>query len=259
MSEHIDPHADLGEEFPANTVEVHDDRDGVADAAAARFVEVLTAAQAEKGSASVVLTGGSDGIRLLERVRKDSGDLDWSRVDVFWGDERFVPAGSPDRNEGQAREALLDHVPLDPARVFAMPASDGPYPTPEEAAAAYSEIVHRHLAEHGSFDLQFLGMGPEGHMNSLFPHTDHVREQTEYVVAVRDCPKPPPTRVSGTLPLVHRARHVVLVVTGEGKAAAVAAALNGASPDDVPAAGATGSESTTWVIDDGAAADLLTD
>ncbi|MFE6921282.1 6-phosphogluconolactonase [Nocardia sp. NPDC057663] len=259
MSDHIDVHDELGAEFPADTIEVHDDADGLADAAAERFVDVIVAAQAERGTASVSLTGGSDGIRLLERVRQNPGAIDWSQLYVYWGDERFVPAGDADRNELQARQALLDFVPLDPAHVFPIAASDGPYGSPEEAAAAYAQAIHTELDERGEIDLTVLGMGPEGHIDSLFPHSPAIREQTDYVVAVHDCPKPPPTRVSLTLPAIHRSRHVMLVVSGTGKAAAVAAAVNGASPDDVPSAGAVGIESTTWVIDEAAAADLLLD
>lgn len=259
MSDHIDVHDALGAEFPANTVEVHDDADGLADAAAERFVDVIVAAQAERGTASVSLTGGSDGIRLLERVRQNPGAIDWSKLYVYWGDERFVPADDPDRNELQARKALLDFVPLDPAHVFPIAPSDGTYGSPEAAAAAYAQAIHTELDERGEIDLTVLGMGPEGHIDSLFPHSPAIREQHDYVVAVHDCPKPPPTRVSLTLPAIHRSRHVMLVVSGTAKAAAVAAAVNGASPDDVPSAGAVGIESTTWVVDEAAAADLLLD
>ncbi|MEV6363921.1 6-phosphogluconolactonase [Nocardia asteroides] len=259
MSEHIEVPDELGAEFPADTIEVHDDPDLLADAAAERFVAVIVAAQAERGHASVSLTGGSDGIRLLERVRQNPGAIDWPNLYVYWGDERFVPDGDPDRNELQARQALLDFVPLNPAHVFPIAASDGTYGSPEAAAAAYAQLVHTELDERGEFDLTVLGMGPEGHVNSLFPHSPAIRETTDYVVAVHDCPKPPPTRVSLTLPAVHRSRHVMLVVSGIGKAAAVAAAVNGASPDDVPSAGAVGIESTTWVVDEAAASDLLTD
>jgi 6-phosphogluconolactonase len=243
-------------DFPANTVEVHDGTEALVAAAAARFVEVVVAAQAVRGSASVVLTGGGTGIGLLELVRKSGGDIDWSQLDVFWGDERFVPAGDPERNELQARQALLDHVPVRPSRVHPVAPSDGEYPDPIEAAAEYSAAVHAHLAEHGAFDLHLLGMGGEGHVNSLFPDTDAVREERELVVAVTDSPKPPPVRVTLTLPAVRRSRHVVLVVGGAGKAAAVAAALAGANPVDIPAAGATGSESTTWLLDREAAGAL---
>ncbi len=243
-------------DFPANTVEVHDDTDALVAAAAARFVAVVVAAQADRGSASVVLTGGGSGIGLLELVRKTPGDIDWSRLDVFWGDERFVPAGDAERNDLQAREALLDHVPVDPSRVHPVATSDGEYPDPVEAAAEYAAAVHAHLAEYGAFDLHLLGMGGEGHVNSLFPHTDAVREQYELVVAVPDSPKPPPVRVTLTLPAVRRSRHVVLVVGGAAKAEAVAAAVAGADPEEIPAAGAVGSESTTWLLDRDAAAAL---
>ncbi|MEU4340799.1 6-phosphogluconolactonase [Nocardia sp. NPDC023852] len=250
MSDHTDS------EFPSDTVEVHLDTDALVAAAAARFVAIVVAAQAERGSASVVLTGGGTGIGLLEQVHKTPGDIDWSRLDVFWGDERFVPAGDPERNDLQARQALLDHVPLDPARVHPVATSDGEYPDPVEAAAEYSAAVHAYLAEHSAFDLHLLGMGGEGHVNSLFPHTDAVREKHELVVAVTDSPKPPPVRVTLTLPAVRRARHVVLAVGGSAKAEAVAAALTGAEPVDIPAAGAMGIDSTTWLLDQEAAAAL---
>lgn len=204
----------------------------------------------------MVLTGGGTGIGLLEQVRKTPGDIDWSRLDVFWGDERFVPTGDPERNDLQARQVLLDHVPLDSARVHPVASSDGEYPDPVEAAAEYSAAVHAYLAEHGAFDLHLLGMGGEGHVNSLFPHTDAVRAEHELVVAVTDSPKPPPVRVTLTLPAIRRARHVVLVVGGAAKAEAVAAAIAGADPVDIPAAGAMGTDSTTWLLDQDAAAAL---
>lgn len=239
-----------------DTVEVHPDTESLVAAAAARFVAVVVAAQAARGSASVVLTGGGTGIGLLELVRANPGDIDWSKLDIFWGDERFVPAGDPERNELQARTALLDHVPVDPARVHAVATSDGEYPDPVEAAAEYAAAVHAHLAATGGFDLHLLGMGGEGHVNSLFPDTDAVREEHELAVAVTHSPKPPPVRVTLTLPAVRRTRHVVLVVGGAAKAEAVAAALGGAVAVDIPAAGAVGVESTTWLLDQDAAAGL---
>lgn len=239
-----------------SAVETFATTEQLVQAAAARFVSEVVEAQRLRGSASVVLTGGGTGIALLEWVRRAPGDIDWSKVDIFWGDERFVPTGDPERNELGAHEALLNHVPVDPSRVHVVETSDGEYVDPVEAAGMYSAAVHAYLAEHGSFDLHLLGMGGEGHVNSLFPHTDATREQHELVVAVTDSPKPPAVRVTLTLPAVRRTRHVVLVVGGEAKAAAVAAALNGASPLDIPAAGAIGSESTTWLLDEAAAADL---
>lgn len=237
-------------------VETFSSAEDLAQAAAARFVADVVEAQRLRGSASVVLTGGGNGVALLEWVRRAPGDIDWSQLDIFWGDERFLPNGDPERNELQARQALLDHVPVDPARVHTVEASDGEYVDPIEAAGMYSAAVHAHLAQHGSFDLHLLGMGGEGHVNSLFPHSDATREAHELVVAVTDSPKPPAVRVTLTLPAVRRSRNVVLIVAGEAKAAAVAAALNGASPLDIPAAGAIGTESTTWLLDVPAASDL---
>lgn len=237
------------------SVEIHSNTDELVAAAAARVVAVVTEAQAARGFASVVLTGGSTGIALLAAVRRTPGGIQWRQLDVFFGDERFVPADDPDRNVLQAQQALLDHVPVDPARVHPMAAADA-IGDPAAAAKAYADLLGSYLAEHGSFDLHLLGMGGEGHVNSLFPHTPAVCEQHELVVAVTDSPKPPPLRVTLTLPAVRRARHVALVVSGAAKAAAVAAAVGGATPDEVPAAGAVGSQSTTWLLDAAAASKL---
>lgn len=235
------------------------DAQALVDAARSRFVEVVTSAQAERGSASVVLTGGGTGIALLEALRADSGAIDWGNVDIFFGDERFLPSGDPERNEVQASEALLDHVDVHPDRVFRMAASDGPHGSDlEVAAATYAQVLgSRSGGEHTpAFDIHLLGMGGEGHINSLFPHTDAVREQHRFVVAVEDSPKPPPVRITLTLPAVRRAQHVWLLVSGANKADAVAAAVGGADSDDVPSAGAVGSESTVWFLDTAAASKL---
>ena len=243
--------------YPVPGVEVLPDADALTTAAAARFTEILVAAQTARGSASVVVTGGGTGIGLLEKVRENPGALDWSTLDVFWGDERFVPAGDPERNDGQAHRALFDHVPVDPSRVHTVATSDGEYPDPVEAAAEYATALRAHLATHGGFDLHLLGMGPDGHINSLFPgHTGTLGEQHELAVAVTDSPKPPPVRVTLTYPAIRRARHVLVVAAGAGKAAPVAAALNGADPQEIPAAGAHGAESTTWLLDRAAAAEM---
>ncbi|HEY5858452.1 MAG TPA: 6-phosphogluconolactonase [Aldersonia sp.] len=234
-------------------VDRYPDAEALAAAAAERFVNAVVAAQVARGSAAVVLTGGGAGIRTLELIRANPGDIDWSALDVFWGDERFVPADDPERNELQGRQALLDHVPVDHARVHPMAASDGEYPDPVAAAAEYARL----LSSFGEqFDVHLLGMGGEGHINSLFPHTDAVREEHELVVAVLDSPKPPPVRITLTLPAVRRSRQVWLLVAGEAKAEAVAAAIGGAKPDDWPCAGARGSEGTVWFVDDAAASRL---
>ncbi|UYP20777.1 6-phosphogluconolactonase [Rhodococcus sp. Z13] len=235
------------------------DADEVARAAADAFVEAVVAAQRERVQAHVVLTGGGTGIAMLEHVRRNQGAIDWSAVNVYFGDERFLPPGDGERNEVQARAALLDHVPLDPARIHTMPAlgEDG-CSTPAESAQRYAEILAAHSPDGTvpQFDVHLLGMGGEGHINSLFPHTDAVRESARLVVGVEDSPKPPPARVTLTLPAVRRARQVWFLVAGAAKAEAVAAAVGGAEPEEFPAAGARGTERTVWFVDAEAAAQL---
>ncbi|MFD5249793.1 6-phosphogluconolactonase [Amycolatopsis sp. NPDC058340] len=237
-------------------VVVYENPDLLAAAAAARLVTRIVDVQAAKGSASVVLTGGGTGIAILRELRDSSARdaIDWSRLDVYWGDERFVPADSDDRNEKQAREALLDHVPLDPKRVHAMAPSDGEFGDDvDAAAAAYAEIL---AANDAAFDIMLLGLGGEGHTASIFPDSPAVHEKERSVVAVRDCPKPPPTRISLTLPAIRRAQDIWLVTGGDAKADAVAQALAGAGEVEIPVAGARGSRRTLWLLDRGSASKL---
>ncbi|MFW0784967.1 6-phosphogluconolactonase [Gordonia sp. CPCC 206044] len=237
---------------------VFDDKSDLVVTAARRFVDLVTRAQADHGVASVVLTGGSNGIAILRELAADSGDIDWSKVELFWGDDRFVPADDPERNVGQAREALLDHVPLDPARVHPMAPSDGEFGDDiEAAAAAYDKALRDTAAGHvPHFDLHLLGMGGEGHINSLFPHSAATLESERTVVAVEDSPKPPPRRITLTLPVVNRAKAVWFLVAGADKAEAVAAAHTGAHAADWPCAGAHGTDETVWFLDRPAASRL---
>lgn len=251
---------------PAEVV-VHADAAVLAAAVAARVVTVLVDAQSARGSASLVVAGGGSGTAVLEQLRRSPacGAVDWRRVDVFWGDERFLPAGHPDRNETQARAALLDHVDVDPDRVFAMAASDGVHgDDPEAAAAAYAAVLARRSrpedhADVPRFDVVLLGMGAEGHVASVFPDSAAVHEQERSVVAVRSCPKPPATRISLALPAIRQAAQVWLCVTGEGKAGAVQLGLGGAGEVALPAAGARGLRRTLWILDRAAASALPRD
>ncbi len=245
-------------------VVVYANQDLLAAAAAARLVTRLVDVQAAKGSASLVLTGGGTGIAVLRELRDSHARdaIDWSRLDIYWGDERFVPADSDERNEKGAREALLDHVPLDPKRIHAMAPSDGEFGDDvDSAAAAYAEVLAANAGpeDHGdvpSFDIMLLGLGGEGHTASIFPESPAVYETERSVVAVRNCPKPPPTRISLTLPAIQRARDIWLMTAGEAKADAVALALAGAGEVQLPVAGARGQRRTLWLLDRGAAAKL---
>ncbi|MEV5609162.1 6-phosphogluconolactonase [Streptomyces sp. NPDC052225] len=241
---------------------VHRDKELMAQAAAARLITKIVDAQAARGYASVVLTGGRNGNGLLAALAaapaRDA--IDWARLDLWWGDERFLPDGDPERNYTQAREALLDAVPLDPARVHPMPASDGPYEADAAAEAYAAELANAAGPEdHGpvpTFDVLMLGVGPDTHVASLFPELPAVRETERTVVGVHGAPKPPPTRVTLTLPAIRAAREVWLLAAGEDKAKAAAIALSGAGEIQAPAAGAYGRSRTLWLLDAAAASQL---
>ena len=245
------------------SVETFADSDGLVAAAGERLIGVIGAAVAARGRALIVLTGGGNGNGLLRYLNAQAERIDWANVHLFWGDERYVTEDDDERNDKQAREALLDHIDIPARNVHAMPAADGEFGNDLAAAAlAYEQLLAAN-AESGepapNFDVHLLGVGPEGHINSLFPDTPAVREKIRQVVEVEDSPKPPPQRITLTLPAIQRSREVWLLVAGAGKAEAVAAAIGGADPTSVPAAGAIGREHTVWFLDSEAAGELPSD
>jgi 6-phosphogluconolactonase len=241
-------------------VETYPDSEALAAAACERLIAAIDAAVAARGQALIALTGGGNGNRLLSKLREQGQGIDWSKVHLFWGDERYVPHDDDERNDKQARAALLDHIDIPARNVHPMPASDGEFGDDIDAAALAYEQVLAAYAQPGdpspNFDVHLLGVGPEGHINSLFPDTAAVRETTRLVVSVTDSPKPPPHRITLTLPALQRSREIWTMVSGSEKADAVAAALGGADPVSVPAAGAVGRENTVWLLDTEAAAKL---
>ncbi|MFQ4148893.1 6-phosphogluconolactonase [Arthrobacter sp. LAPM80] len=250
-------------------ITVHPSFDVLAATTAARLITRLLDVQSERGEATLVLTGGSVGIATLREVAKSPAHLavDWSKVNFWFGDDRFVATGSPDRNYGQAAEALLEHVPVDPARVHIMAASDTVAGLDEAAAQYAQELAAAALLEWENddaspaqapavprFDVLLLGMGPDAHIASLFPEMAGIRTTGASVVAVRNSPKPPPERVSLTLETINSAQEIWIVAAGADKAAAVGLGLAGASPVQVPASGARGINKTMWLLDEAAAA-----
>ncbi|MCQ6270790.1 6-phosphogluconolactonase [Pseudarthrobacter sp. R1] len=239
-------------------------------AIAARLITKLVDVQDKYGEATVVLTGGTVGIGTLKAVADSPAApaVDWSKVNFWWGDERFVSSDDPDRNTKQAFQALLSHIPVDPERIHE-PGSSDQFGTPEEAAEDYARQLRDAAAsEHAAdmsddrpeqpaalprLDVVLLGVGPDAHVASLFPEQAGIREKELTVVGVRNSPKPPPLRVSLTLPAINTASEVWMVVAGEDKAGAVGLALAGANPVQVPAAGPRGTSRTLWLIDENAA------
>jgi 6-phosphogluconolactonase len=234
---------------------IHEDAQALAGDVASMLLDRLESAQDRGEVPHVGLTGGSIAEALHREVARRAVDssVDWSRVVFWWGDERFVDAASSDRNARQAREAFLDGLGVDPANVHEVPAADA-VATAEDAAAAYAETMRTQGA--GSFEVLMLGVGPDGHVASLFPGHPALDVSDRIAVAVHDSPKPPPDRVSLTFEAMDRARAVWFLVSGEGKADAVAAALAGGDRHEIPARGVAGQDETLWILDQAAASSL---
>ena len=222
--------------------------------------------QADGGLARIVLTGGGIGTAVLEATAHNPGrdTVDWAHVEFWWGDERYLPSGNPDRNDTGARSALLDHIGVDPQHVHAMQGPDLST-SPEASAEHYANLLRAHaLAEDHyevpAFDVVLLGIGPDTHIASLFPEHPALRVTDRSTASVRNSPKPPPTRVTLTLPAINAASEVWLLASGTEKAEAVRLALDPAADVlQVPAAGVAGRDRTRFLIDEAAAARLPLD
>ncbi|TDE88139.1 6-phosphogluconolactonase [Occultella glacieicola] len=244
---------------PERAVVVHPDAAALAEATAARLLLAILDAQAVRHPVHVALTGGTVGIRLLERARHSplAAIVDWTGVHLWWGDERFVPRADSERNEGQARAALIDHLPIPARNVHPMAATEDAA-TAEDGAAAYATELAAAAGPDDerspTFDVVLLGMGPDAHVASLFPGHPALAATGTTAVAVHDSPKPPPDRISLTFEALAGARQVWLVVAGAEKAEAVRRALGGAADvREAPAGAVRGRDVTLWLLDTAAA------
>lgn len=231
------------------SIEVWPDADTLATAIAERIVDRIAHVQQSGSTPRIVLTGGTIATDAYRRIA--AGDVDWTDVDFYWGDERFVPAGHADRNDQQARDAFLTRLAVPEPRIHAMPAH-GCSLSMAEAADEYAADL-----PDVPFDLVLHGMGPDGHIASLFPGYPQLHETTRHAVEVLDSPKPPSQRISLTYPALNNAHSVWLLVSGEGKAEAVARAHSETSVDEIPASGARGLTETMWLIDEAAAKEIV--
>ncbi|MBM9458953.1 6-phosphogluconolactonase [Nocardioides sp. zg-536] len=243
-----------GDERPAPLVEVHDGPDELATAIAGELLNRISDSQAAGNIPDIGLTGGSIARavhREVARLADDSG-VDWGAVRFFFGDERFVPAADPERNVGQARDDLLDVVGA--RQVFTAPASDEVADL-EESASQYAATVQEQIS--GELEVLMLGIGPDGHVASLFPDHPALAVIGTEATGVSDSPKPPPERVTLTFDTLNRAQCVWFLVSGEGKAEAVARALaETGSIEETPARGVHGRLETVWFLDREAASRL---
>jgi 6-phosphogluconolactonase len=202
----------------------------VADAAAQLVVDCAADAIAARGRCTWALSGGSTPHPLYELLATDEwrDRIAWTRMHVFWGDERAVPPDHADSNYRLAREALLDHVPIPAAQIHRVHGEDDP----EAAASAYEQTL-RTLAGDG-LDLVLLGLGRDGHTASLFPNRTAGREIARWVVADQD--PGGRARITLTPPAINAARTVAVIVTGADKALALQAVREGpVAPDLLPA------------------------
>lgn len=241
------------------TIEVFRDTNSLAARAAALFADLAQHAIAERGRFSVALSGGSTPKKMYQLLAAPPlcDTITWPDVHVFWGDERYVAPDDDDSTYKMTGEALLAHVPLPAANIYLVPTIGG---TPESTAASYEQTIRAFFGDHDpAFDLILLGMGPDGHTASLFPGLPAAAEPTEaLVLPVDDAPKPPPTRITFTFPLINQARQVVFLIAGADKAATLQQVLHGpVDPAALPAQGVRPTNgSLIWLIDEAAAAEL---
>jgi 6-phosphogluconolactonase len=238
------------------TVEVVPSADALAGRAAELFVSLAQDAISRRGRFTVALSGGSTPEKMYKLLAEPerSARIDWSRCHLFFGDERHVPADDPRSNQGMARRALLDHIPVPPANVYPVPFS---HPTAAEEAAAYETRMAPLLAD---FDLLLLGLGDDGHTLSLFPGKPALDATTLVTWSPPGVLPPPVDRITLTFHAANLSRHAVFLVSGAAKAATLARVLaDDADPRLLPAAGIRPENGTvTWLVDSAAAGMLST-
>ncbi len=229
------------------TIEILPDADALAQAIADRLSSQVAALQAEGRTPRIVLTGGTIAMNAYQRIGEDAAD--WANVDFWFGDERFVPEGHADRNDQQARDAFLDRVGA--TRVHSVAGNDCSL----SAATAANEYAATLPDE--PFDIVLLGVGPDGHVASLFPQHPLLHETERACAELFDSPKPPPVRISMTFPTLNRADAVWFLVSGEEKSDAVARAVaEDGTVDETPARGVRGRQETVWILDQAAASGM---
>ena len=210
----------------------------------------------DTGRINVAISGGAVTTSLLPSLLPQVNQVDWSRVRMWLVDERYVPAGDEDRNDDQAWEGFF-HAAAG-VEFVRMPTSDATAPgegSLDEATAAFEQTWER-LMGRASFDIALIGMGPDGHICSLFPGRVNLEESSP-ILAIRNSPKPPPQRITVSMPVMQACPEVWLTTAGSANADALGRAFAGASPLDLPVAGIL-SSSTRVYVDEHAAAGIAT-
>lgn len=235
------------------SVEIHKAINGadVANQAAQVIFDEVSSAQRSNKNINIALTGGTVGILTLKHFaeRADLHQLDFTGVHFYFGDERYVAKDSDDRNAKQARAALLDHIEIPASNIHEFPSTDSGLSI-DEAAIDFQTQLLAELGENPKMDLMLLGMGPDGHIASLFPGKDH---SEALIVAEHDSPKPPAERLSMSLELINRSTRIAFVVSGIDKAEAIEK-IHKSENCQLPAAQVSAVGQTLWIIDEAAGA-----
>ena len=215
---------------------IYPDIDTLSQHAAQYIVDIAIESIADRGRFIIALSGGNTPRKTYGLLGSEPyrSQIDWELVHIFWSDERCVSPDSSDSNYLMAHEALLSKISTPGLQVHRMPAD---MPDRDAASREYTEEMRYIFGTEDipDFDLIQLGMGPEGHTASLFPHQASLHETQRLVMPVT-VPKPPPDRLTFTPPLLNAARNVLFLVTGEDKADALQAVLEGKyQPDEYPA------------------------
>jgi len=239
-------------------VTIFPDVEQLSRSAADYIVRVAHEAIADHGQFTLALSGGSTPKKLYGLLATEPyrNQIDWSKVEIFWSDERCVSPDDSESNYRMANEVMLSKLPIPTEHIHRTPADQ---PDRDAASLAYTQEMKRTSGTDDvpQFDLIQLGMGPEGHTASLFPHQASLREQQRLVMPV-SVPKPPPDRLTFTPRLINAASHILFLVTGAEKEDAVAAVLEGADqPDEYPAQVVRPLRGeVTWMLDTTAAGKL---
>lgn len=193
------------------------DVDALNRGAAEELCTRCTGAVERQGKCSLVLSGGNTPQGLYQLLAREYRErVPWKNMDIYWGDERYVPHNDPKSNYRRAREILLDQVPIEPTRIHPIPTSS---PDPEEAARSYESLLRQKFTGgRATFDIVLLGVGTDGHVASLFPGSTALQERERWVV-VTSAPAPPVTRISLTFPALNAASEILLLVSGVEKSA----------------------------------------
>jgi 6-phosphogluconolactonase len=227
-------------------------RKELANECATRLESAAEEAIAARGRFACAVPGGSVAETCFPAFAQAA--VDWSRTHVFWGDERAVPPSDPQSNYGFAWHAWLRHVAIPRDRIHGMAADSADL---DRAASAYDQEFRQTLGDPPRLDLILLGVGPDGHVCSLFPGHPALDERTRCAVGVEGAPKPPPRRITLTLPAIRGARIIVVCAFGDEKADAVREALGGQAAGTSPLALATRDHPrVVWLLDAGAAASV---